>query len=82
MHSLPSRPQLRFNIGHALLVQKYNNTIGSIVPLGRDYFPDDSRHFVPLQFGHFETATQGEILDFSPGKRFFVFLLASEFRSV
>jgi hypothetical protein len=35
-----------------------------------------------LQFGHFETATQGEILDFSPGKRFFVFLLASEFRSV
>jgi hypothetical protein len=22
-------------------------SIGSMVPLGRDYFPDDSRHFVP-----------------------------------
>jgi hypothetical protein len=37
---------------------------------------------VALQFGHFETVKPGEILDFSPGKKFFIFLLASEFRSV
>jgi hypothetical protein len=35
-----------------------------------------------LQFGHFEMAKPGEILDFSPGKSFLFFLLASEFRSV
>ena len=35
-----------------------------------------------LQFGHFETVKPGEILDFSLGKTFLFFLLASEFRSV
>ena len=35
-----------------------------------------------LQFGHFETIKPGEILDFSLGKSFLFFLLASQFRSV
>jgi hypothetical protein len=57
---------------------------------GRDFHPTvgayfqahSSSPFGALQFGHFETAELGEFLDFSLGSRFFVFLLASEFRSV
>ena len=32
-------------------------SIGSIVPLGRGYFPDDSRHFVP---GYYRAVPPGQ----------------------
>jgi hypothetical protein len=44
--------------------------IGSIVPLGRGYFPHDSRHFVPgLEFGHFEKVALGKFRGFPMAQR-------------